>query len=436
MGGWKFYLATFGCKVSQHESQEIKEAWLGLGGLEAASPEEADYICVNSCAITARAERDARNALNRLRSAAPSARIILTGCAAQFFGSFQPRKNAPHARPDLIVPQKQKQSLLSGPAALFESAGAPAAGRKYPRRFARARAIVKVQDGCVQNCAYCIVPQTRPGLKSESPETILEECAALADNGHAELVISGINLRLYGADRPECGDLWDLLAFLDRELSKRGKGAPRLRISSIEPSQLSEKALETLAESKLLCPHLHLSLQHASPKVLRDMGRSHYNARDILDFMDRLAGAWPVFALGTDIIVGFPGEDEADLRDLLDFIEACPLTYAHVFPYSARPGTKAGERPDQISKGERLRRAGLIRERISRKKRAFWEKIAKLPETLAVLENPPGINDGRVKGVNEFYAPCFFEGLGGGMGLVRARPLGVLQDGLLVERLG
>lgn len=434
MRKWKFYFETFGCKVNQYESQAYAEAWRGLGGLETEKPEEADYIFINSCAITARAERDARNAVYRLRRQSPSARIILAGCAVELFEAFHPRRKANYAKPDLCLRQSAKAALFHGPEPVLAGGAELPPLKLSPERFDRARAIVKVQDGCRQNCAYCIVPKIRTELQSEEPGKILEECRRLYANGHAELMISGVNLRLYGKDRPEYGDFWDLLAWLDKELARDFPDGPRLRLSSIEPAQLGEKALRTLAEGRLICPHLHLSLQHASPKVLREMGRGHYRTGDILDFCRELSRVWPLFSLGADILTGFPGESGEDVRILLDFIENSPLTYAHVFPYSARPGTVAAARSDQIPQKIRQERAKLLRVSVRRKQLAFWEKVSLLPEMRIICEYKPDGESGLTRGVNEFYIPCFSR-QPPGRGITRARALGVIEKGLLVESL-
>lgn len=430
---WKFYFVTFGCKVNQHESQIYSEAWRKLGGVEVGKPEDADFICVNSCAITSRAERDARNAINKLRKISPKAKIILTGCAAQFFNDFTPRKKANHQEPDICVVQHDKKLLLSGPFFDVEARPKNVPENNIIHKFKRARAIVKVQDGCKQNCTYCIVPQTRPDLFSEAPKKILEECRTLAENGHAELMISGINLRQYGKDNPEYGAFWDMLAWLDKQLAKDYNGKLRLRVSSVEPSQLNEKALRIFGEAELLCPHLHLSLQHASPKILRDMGRGHYKVEEILEFINKLSRYWPVFALGADIITGFPGESEADFQELLSFVKECPLTYAHVFPYSARQGTVAGKREDQVLQKIRHERAGIVRDQINLKKRAFWQRIRVLPNMYITPELAE--NSHMTRGVNEFYAPCFLKEIDDSNGLIKVKPVGVIDEGILVERI-
>lgn len=432
MNKWTFYLETFGCKVNQHESQALREAWQELGGNECFNPEQAEYICINSCAITGKAERDARNAVNRFKKKAPQARIILTGCAAQFFEDFVPRKNANYAKPDVCVEQKFKDSLLAGPWAH----SANTKKKNIPCSCTRARPVIKIQDGCTQKCSYCIVPSTRPVLESASPENILAQCRGLLANGFGELMLSGINLRLYGRDKPGYGDFWDLLRYLVLGLEAEFGKIARLRISSLEPAMLTEKALETLASSQMICRHLHLSLQHASTDVLRRMGRGHYTAGSVLAFLENIATFWPVAGIGADIIAGFPGETEDDLSTLLDFIKESPLSYAHVFPYSRRQNTPAQSFPGQIPLKIKNERAALIREEVAKKKRDFWQKLLSMDYMHVAPELEQNCQpNGLIRGVNEYYAPCIISAEHAGQGLVKVMPVEVLENGILVKAL-
>lgn len=423
MANWKFYIATFGCKVNQYESQLLRETWLDKGGEETPAPENADYILINSCAITARAERNARNAVFRLRRLAPYAKIILAGCAAQFYGDFRPRKNANFAAPDVCLPQKDKYLLLAGP-----EPGQNPDFRSGIKSYSRARPVIKIQDGCSANCSYCIVPQTRGGSKSRSRNEILAECVALARAGYGELVLSGVNLRCYR----DHGDFWDLLAWLDGTLAQEFPGQLRLRISSLDPATLDSRAIEVLAAARLVCPHLHLSMQHASPKILEAMRRDSHTPAKISGFCEELARIWPVFGLGADIISGFPGETIADLELLLNFIEKTPLTYAHVFPYSRRQGTAAARAPGQIAKNEKEKRAWQIRALIAKKQKQFWSEQ---PAAMLVAADAPGEN-GEGRGVNEYYVPCLFnwpENSADYHKLLAAKFAGTDEDGIRVK---
>ena len=372
MPAWKFFIATFGCKVNQYESQSLREAWQKLGGEECDVPGEADVLCVNSCAITAKGERDARNAVFRLRREAPAARLILTGCAARLFTEFRPRPGAAWAEPDLLVPQEDKSRLLRGPWPEGNASGLPAAESiraeapaNFPpfriSSFRRARPVLKVQDGCAHRCTYCNVPLTRGRPRSRAPQEVLDEARRLLRAGHAELMLSGVNLRQYGRDVPDYGDFWDLLRFLDGNLAPEFADRARLRISSLEPSQLDRRGLETLTACRMLCPHLHISLQHASPAVLKRMGRGHYTAGMLEEGVAALAAHWPRMGLGADILVGFPGETDEDLRLLLELVQRLPLSYAHVFPYSRRPGTAAEAFAGHLPQALKLRRAAEVR---------------------------------------------------------------------------
>ena len=442
MAPWTFHILTFGCKVNQYESQAIREAWQARGGREALAPEAADVVLINSCAVTSRGERDARNAVFRVRRAAPHARILLAGCAARLFEAFRPRPGAEWAVPDVCLGNEQKPLLLSGPwDLLFKDAAASPAWPPYSiTAFNRARAVLKVQDGCVHRCTYCIVPQTRGAPRSRPPQEALAEARALLAAGHAELVISGINLGQYGRDRPEYGDFWQLLRFLDAGLAPDFAGRARLRVSSLEPSQLDARGLETLAGCRMLCPHLHISLQHASPAVLRRMGRGHYSAAELEEALGRVARFWPRLGLGADILVGFPGEAEEDFRILLEMLERLPLSYAHVFPYSRRPGTAAARFAGHLPQKLRQERAAAARAVVERQTQRFREGQLGLARMLVAPDDGEGRGAPMRKGVNEYYVPCFFsaplpEGAEGQRRLVAARPVGVDARGLLVEAL-
>lgn len=459
MAGWRFHVETFGCKVNQYESQALREAWEALGGCacpDSASAADADVICINSCAVTARAERDARNAVFRYRRLAPGARIILTGCAAGLFPTFRPRRNAPHAQPDLCVTNAHKATLLAGP---WDIGSVAQPVPPYPpfaiRRYCRARAVLKVQDGCAHRCTYCIVPQTRGMPKSRPPRAILEEARRLLEAGHAELVISGVNLNQYGRDCPDFGDFWQMLRALDAALAPDYAGRARLRLSSLEPSQLDARGLETIASCRMLCPHLHISLQHASQDVLRRMGRGHYTTAMLDDALKTLSRHWPCMGLGADILVGFPGERETDFALLLDCLSRLPLSYAHVFPYSVRPGTAAASFAPQVPVRVRNERAARVRALVAGARGAFLQRQRMLPVFQVALDDPDDASPGDLsgatagddnnagqtrKGVNEYYVPCVFRSWprrqrGPGRALIAAKAVGIAGASLVVEPL-
>lgn len=458
MSGHAFFALTLGCKINQYETEAVREAWLARGWREAADPADADVLLINSCAVTARAVADVRQAVARMHRAAPQGRIVVTGCAAQVL------REDIAALPGVadVVGQQAKVSLLrydpergaAGPHESGEGDGSnesddlSATDTAFPafriEGFTRSRPVLKVQDGCSHRCTYCIVPRARGAARSRDPREALAEARRLLDAGFRELIVSGVNLRQYGRDLPGGGpDFWELLAFLERELAPQWAGRARLRISSLEPGQLGERALDVLAESRLVAPQLHLSLQSGSPGVLRRMGRGHYRPEPLLDFVRDLAEVWPLFGLGADILTGFPGETDAEFGETLDFVGALPLTYAHVFPYSRRPGTPAAVMDGQLPQEVKKRRAAELRGAVAVKKATFLHRLLDEPQLLVAPEGARG-----VKGVCEYYAECRFTGgrrpaaqagQGGeqeGPGdLVAVRPLAVERDGLVVEAM-
>lgn len=304
--------------------------------------------------------------------------------------------------------------------------------------------MLKIQDGCAHRCTYCIVPLTRGKPRSRRAGEVLAEARRLLEAGHKEIMLSGINLRQYGRDDPACGDFWRLLRMLDNALAPEFAGRARFRISSLEPTQLDARGIETLAACRMLCPHLHISLQHASPAVLRRMGRGHYNALMLEKAVAALKTHWPVMGLGADILTGFPGESDADLRLLLESIERLPLSYAHVFPYSRRPGTAAYDFADQVPQALKLNRAARIREAIERRRRAFWEAQLTLPHMLVAPDSFKGApqecgskgSNALCRGINEYYVPCFFRpSAENSLALRSMRPVALTAKGLLAEPL-
>jgi MiaB/RimO family radical SAM methylthiotransferase len=468
-----------GCKVNQYESEALREAWLQAGHHELKSPADADLVLINSCAITAKAISDLRAVSRRVRRLTPQGEILVTGCAAE---ALPEELNTLPV--DTLVPQRNKISLLRylGSAEGFENieltdfyvfpehsgrekeeicSGAHEQANEsaefwdyegpeeiidktaFPpfsiSDYARTRAVLKIQDGCSQHCTYCIVPKGRGPSTSRPWQAILAEAGRLIYAGFRELVLNGVNLRQYGMDLPVKQDFWDLLTRISAafapEWSRRAPDANayrslRFRISSLEPGQLNQKALDTLAQSSLIAPHLHLSLQSGSSSILKKMGRGHYNIQKIPDFLDNLKQIWPKFGLGADFIVGFPGESEEDFAETIEISEKLPLSYAHVFPYSRRPNTAAASLPGQIPQEIKKERAARLRAFISRKKQDFLQSQLKLERVDVVLEEGK-----KGQGVNEFYSDCRFVGksVPSGKNIIPVKPVGVDNDTLLIQ---
>ncbi|MDZ7761951.1 MAG: MiaB/RimO family radical SAM methylthiotransferase [Desulfovermiculus sp.] len=398
-----FYLLTQGCKINQYESQALLEAWQARGGRQTTRVEEAETIVINSCAVTEKSLQDLRKTIRRCRQANESAHLVVTGCAAQMCV----RDMGDLSGVDRIVPQQDKVSLTDWPPPNWPQSNS-AAGcngqHEFPlfriSRFQRARPVLKVQDGCSRGCTYCIVPLTRGAARSRNPEEVAAEAERLLANGYRELILSGINLAQY---RSEGMDFWDLVRFLEGRLAPGWQREARLRLSSLDPSQLGSKALDVLNGSRMICPHLHLSVQSASPRVLQTMGRFHYHPDRVTDFLVQLFKIWPEIALGGDFLVGFPGETQDEMQETLDWFAAQPFTYAHVFTYSPRPGTKAAQVEGQVKAEAKKERSQCLRELAAEKGREFAQRLLAAPSLQVVMEgDSPGA------GRCEYYVPCTF----------------------------
>ncbi|WP_029894336.1 MiaB/RimO family radical SAM methylthiotransferase [Desulfohalovibrio reitneri] len=424
-----FHIRTLGCRINQYETQALRESWLARGFTEAGDPGGADLIVVNSCAVTANAVADTRAALRSLARQAPGARLVVTGCACEFC----PDDLAAIQGVERVVPQRGKAGLAAWPET------PPAPGPKEFPDFAladspRARALLKVQDGCSHGCSYCVVPSTRGPSRSRPPAEAVAEARRLLASGLREIVISGINLRHYGREWGTEWTLWRLVREMETELAPEWAGRARLRLSSLDPAQLTEEAADTLLGSRMLCPHLHLSLQSLSPTVLGRMNRGHTSPEAVADFVRLLGREVPVLGLGADFIAGFPGETEAEFAETLAAADELPLTYAHVFPYSRRPGTRAASMPDQVPGPEAKARAAALRKLAEAKKEDFLHFLAGMRHLEMVLEDPDAGTGSeatfapcRLIEIPEWAAPrqllpCRPEGVSGGAVLVRPDP--------------
>lgn len=382
-----FCIKTLGCKINQYETQAITEALIKKGKI-LADPSQADLIIFNSCAVTQKAVVDLKKQVNQIqKNKKKTSKIILTGCAAQVLKD----KLATWKYVDTIIPGQEKfKYFIKSNSDSFPPIS----------NYFRARAILKIQDGCSHRCTYCIVPLARGKSRSREPKAILEELNQLAEAGFKEIILSGINLRQYGRDLSPNLDFWDLLTFLDKHFDFTQQQI-RIRISSLEPKDLNSKALEVLAKKPFICPHLHISLQSGSNKILKAMGRGHYQVEDLVNFIEKLKSIWPLFGLGMDILVGFPGESEADFQETYNLIKELPLTYAHVFPYSPRPNTPAATFPNQVNKEVKKLRAQKLRELAQEKQLLFLKKLKNLPYLEVIVENAHS-------GTSQYYQQVFF----------------------------
>jgi threonylcarbamoyladenosine tRNA methylthiotransferase MtaB len=347
-------IITFGCRLNSFES-EVVRGHLAAGGVD-------DVVVVHTCAVTAEAERQARQAIRRAKRARPDARIVVTGCSAQ----IDPDRYATMPEVAKVIGNQEKLD-----AATWQALGTPDAGPRVvvgdvmaltetashliDGLEARSRAFVQVQQGCDHRCTFCIIPYGRGNSRSVPVGAVVEQTRRLAMRGYAEVVLTGVDLTSYGKDlpgRPTLGQLARRLLALVPELK-------RLRLSSIDPAEIDPDLVDLIASEARLMPHLHLSVQAGDTLILKRMKRRH-DRDDVLGLCKKLRALRPEVAFGADLIAGFPTETEAMFQNTLDLVEEAGIAHLHVFPYSPRAGTPAARMPE-VPAGERKARAARLR---------------------------------------------------------------------------
>ncbi len=339
---------TLGCKVNQYETEYLRQGLLDAGYCDAPDEQEADLCVVNTCTVTAEGDSKSRQAIRRLARRNPDARIVVMGC----YATRAPEEVA--ALPGVVEVVTDKRELPD----LLGRFGVIDIPKGISRFGDRSRAYVKVQDGCLLNCSFCIIPKVRPHMSSRPLDDILDEVRRLTDAGYRELVLTGIHLGHYGVDRnrrlPK--SQWVRLShLLDRIVVLPGDF--RVRLSSIEATEVTRELIAVMAaHPRRICPHLHISMQSGSNSVLRRM-RRRWGVRRFLDRCALARESLDEPALTTDIIVGFPGETEEEFQATCDAAREAGFSKIHIFPFSARRTTDAADMPGQIPKSLKSRRA-------------------------------------------------------------------------------
>lgn len=348
-------LATFGCRLNAYESEAMREMAnsAGLG----------DAVIVNTCAVTAEAVRKSQKEIRRLRREYPSAKVIVTGCAAQ----TEPERFAGMPEVDLVLGNSEKMNpatwakVVAGetePVVVDDIMSVTETAGHLIDGFGRHRAYVQVQNGCDHRCTFCIIPFGRGNSRSVPAGVVVEQIKRLVGRGFNEVVLTGVDLTSWGADLPGAPRLGDLV----RRILKLVPDLPRLRISSIDSIEVDPALMEAIATESRLMPHLHLSLQAGDDLILKRMKRRHLRD-DAVGFCEEARKLRPEITFGADIIVGFPTETEEMFQNSLRLVQDCQLTWLHVFPYSPRPGTPAARMPQVDGavikdRASRLRDAG------------------------------------------------------------------------------
>ena len=370
----KFHCFTLGCKVNQYETQAMEQQLIGLGH-EPSAEADSDVLIVNTCTVTAVADRKNRTLLHRLRREHPDALLGVCGCYSQISPEEAAKTGA-----DVVSGSGGREEFLQRLLALWREKEAGGVCRQdvavdnalQRRTFEclpaggmreRTRAMLKVQDGCNNFCTYCIIPYARGPVRSEPLDRAVAQTRALAEAGYREVVVTGIEIASWGWDLKDGSSFADLA-----EAVCAAAGSMRVRLGSLEPRVVDEDFCRRLSAFDNLCPQFHLSLQSGSDTVLQRMRRKYDTARYLQSV--RLLRQWfPGCSVTTDLIVGFPGETEAELEESLAFARECGFAAMHVFPYSRRPGTPADAMPNQVPKAvkaERAARASAVAEELRR----------------------------------------------------------------------
>jgi len=363
-------LETLGCRLNEAEAQGWAGEFRQRGCRIADDGEKAELVVVNTCAVTGEAARKSRQLLRRVRRRQPRARVVASGC----YVSLEPAAAAAAGQPDLLLPNAGKERLVPAALALFDAMTPvppappepPEPGALSRRRPRRSRAFVKIQDGCRHRCSYCIVTVARGAERSRPAAETVAEVRRLVAGGVLEVVLTGVHTAGYGAERGARLDTLVRAILQDTDL-------PRLRLGSLEPWDLPEDFFR-LFEAPRLMPHLHLPLQSGSDKILKRMAR-RVRTRDYERLAARARAAHPDMSITTDIVVGFPGEGEREWREGLEFIERMGFAGAHVFRFSARPGTAAARMGPMVPETAKKARSRELQALVSRLRLDFLRRF-------------------------------------------------------------
>jgi len=421
----KVAVVTLGCKVNQFESAAIESGIVARGGELVSAGSPADVYVVNSCAVTGKAAAESRRLVRRLARTNPEARIVVTGCYAQIavddlldlvdqplciVGNGFKHMLAMVAMSDNHCDLEMYMGDIGNTREI-----SPLHADSFP---GRTRAYLKIQDGCNSFCSYCIVPYARGRSRSVPMDEVLRQSATFAERGFRELVITGIHAGAYGRDfEPQT----DLAALLRRLLEKFPE--LKFRISSLEPTEITEEIIDLVAAGPGLRPHFHIPLQSGDDGVLARMNR-RYRAERFATVVEKIRKKVPDCAIGVDVLVGFPGEDEGAFSATCDLIESLPVTYLHVFPYSKRPGTPAANMDDQVLKRVKEERVAILKELDHKKRTRFYQScLGQVREVLAERAK-----SGRLRGFTDNYIPVSFAGPRSGAGRVHRVRLERVED--------
>ncbi len=372
----RIHLSALGCRLNEAELEQWAGAFSAAGDQITASAEDADVLVLNTCAVTKEAVRKSRQRVQRLQRTNPEAKMVVSGC----YSSLESPEALAELGIDLVVANTDKDNLVPLTRAEFQqptmpqSATVPAETALFQRN--RHRAFIKIQDGCRYRCTFCIVTVARGAERSRSIESLVEEVQALSESGVHEIVLTGVHVGGYGSDLDT--NLYNLVTALvsDTDIA-------RIRFASVEPWDLSPDFF-TLFNNPRVLPHMHLPLQSGSDTVLRRMAR-RCKTGDFRELTERLRAQVPDFNITSDIIVGFPGETEAEWHESIEFIDSMDFGHLHIFSYSEREGTKAATLPNPVPKPLRAKRSKALHALASNQKHRVLNKMLELAKDQSPL---------------------------------------------------
>ena len=398
-------LYTLGCKVNQYETQKLAEDFQSKGFDMVDFSDQAEVYVINTCTVTQTADSKSRQAVRTAIHRNPRAAVVVTGCYAE----TSPEKIRSIEGVDLVIGNEGKENLAElvlestavgrGKIQNSKSAIRPSTGSGQAIRNGRTRALLKVQDGCDQFCSYCTVPFARPVMSCRPCEEVLSEAKQLAERGFKEIVLTGIRLGVY-----DDGEIY-LTSLIGKLVDIQG--IERIRLSSIELTDIPEDLIALMAENRKLCRHIHVPLQSGDDEVLARMNRP-YTAAEYISFVENVRSLIPEVAVTTDVMVGFPGETSGQFENTCNLMEYIRFARTHVFRYSPRPRTAAAEMPEDVSAAEKERRSTLLMDMAERCSHDFASSL--VGKTLPIIVEGKQVRTGVWSGLTDNYVRVEFEG--------------------------
>ena len=402
MSKCKIFFLTLGCKVNQYETEAMQKLFEAAGYEIVTDISEASVVVVNTCTVTAVSSQKSRQMIRR--AAKENCIVAVVGCYAQ----SEPEEIAKLDGVDVIIGTKDRvrivelvEAAIAKREKIFQVGSVEKINEfeELPHSPHRTRAFLKIEDGCNNFCSYCIIPYVRGRVRSRRLESIRAECLALKAAGYKEIVLTGIHIGAYGRDLSGKINLVDAIkTVLD------AANPLRLRLGSLESAEMTDELIDLLRTDQRICNHVHLPLQSGSDEVLRAMHRP-YMTKNFAELTARLVEEVPNISIGTDLIVGFPGETDENFSETLDFIRKQPFSKIHVFPYSARAGTIAATLPNQIPPQIKKARASLVLEVSRAKSKAFAERLIGKTVEIIAETSQGGFVDGLTKNYVRVYVP-------------------------------